>query len=432
MHTLVSGVSKDVVLIINDFYPELVAAIEKLSTYLKRPLKGVILTDKDYKNKGLSRPDTSGKLSEIVCDFSSISSVSKALEPIKDNILLVTCGSERSQPFFKKIIPHLPYLLTPTEHSLDWATHKSKMRELLHSFNPALVPKFMHITDNSVEHIKKIEEHISYPVIVKPNGLAASILVNKANDQKELEFYLSHGFQVMEKIYSNLAGRGEPSMIVEEFIDGDMYSVDAYVNNEGKVWILPLIRVHTGASIGINGYYSFRRDTHQELTETEVGQAYNATVQAIHALGLKSSVAHIELFHTKDGWKIIELGPRPGGYRQDMYYLAYGIDHAFNEFLLKIGEEPIMPTSPKAYASAINIYPDQEGVVTSVEGFEDAKENPSVYWLKLYDQPGDRVLFSGNGGKFVIDGVLWNKNLEQLNRDVDAIRKTIKVNTRPD
>jgi biotin carboxylase len=427
MHDLASDASKNVVVLINDFNPEFGTALEKLSIRLNRPLQGVILLDERVEAAGNNKPDTTGKFKMVVCNFSDISSISAALKPFKDNLLLVVSSSERNQPYLKKALPHMPYVLGPTEHSLDWSTHKITMRELLQSYNPDLVPKFIQISHNKPEHIEHIAKTFNFPVIVKPNGLAASILVNKANNREELEEYVNKSFEVIEDIYKRDKGRGRPSMLIEEFMDGNMYSVDSYVNEEGSVWSPPVIKVTTANSIGKEGFYSYRNDTAHDLTPEQVVVAHDVAKQAIHALGLRSSVAHIELFLTKDGWKVIELGPRAGGYRQDMYLLGYGMDHAYNELLVKVGLEPEIINEPIGYCSIMNIYADTEGVITNISGFDDALTNPSVYWLKQYANVGDMALFCGNGGKFIVDGVLHNKELDQLNADVDLVRQTIKI-----
>jgi hypothetical protein len=214
-------------------------------------------------------------------------------------------------------------------------------------------------------------------------------------------------------------------------MEGDMYSVDAYVNDKGQTWCLPLIKVTTAYSVGKEGFYSYRLDSYFDLGKEEEKQAQETASHAMLALGLRSSAAHIELFNTPNGWKIIELGPRAGGYRQDMYWLAYGIDHAYNELLVKIGLVPEVEAEMKAYSSCVNIYADQEGTITSIEGFDEAKKIPSVVRLSLWNKPGDLALNCGNGGKFIIDGVMHNTDREELERDVELVRNTIRINTEP-
>lgn len=431
MNQLVADNNKNIVILINDYWPEYGIALDKLSKRLGRPLKGILLVDKHVQEAGKNFPDTSGRFETIVCDYSHLRSLSDALNPIADNVLLVASSSERNQPYLKKTIPHLPYVHGPSESSLDWSTHKATMRELMRSYKEVLAPKSETVHEHTEEDIQRVLNNLSFPLIVKPNGLAASILVNRANNEEELRGFLKTSFDVIDKVYDRDKGRGKPSILCEEFIEGDMYSVDSYVDSLGNVWSLPFVKVTTAYSIGKEGFYSYRLDSFHDLSEEDIKSGQETARDSILALGLRSSVAHIELFKTKDGWKIIELGPRAGGYRQDMYELAQGIDHAYNEFLVKIDLEPEVVPVKNAYCSCLNMYADEEGVITSIEGLEEAQKNPSVFRLTAWAKPGDLALNCGNGGKYVIDGVLHNDDLEQLNKDMQFVRNTIKIETKP-
>ena len=94
-------------------------------------------------------------------------------------------------------------------------------------------------------------------------------------------------------------------MLVEEYMSGDMYSVDAYVDNIGKTWILPPVKVTTAASIGLEGYYSYEIDSDHGLNEKEIEKLNQVASSSIHAGGLRNSGAHIDLFSTPEGWEMI-------------------------------------------------------------------------------------------------------------------------------
>ncbi len=431
MSRLATDPNRTIALFLNDFDQEFADALEKLSKHLRRPLHGMILLDKWVKAEGRNVVDKKGQFETIVCDFSSDVALKELVAPMESQLLFVTCSSERNQPFLKKLLPFVPELLGPTESSLDWSTHKAEMRRLLESYDASLVPKTFVIDAFSDLAVQAASEELQFPVIIKPTGLAASMLVSKAHDKQELKKLLRHGFRVVDSIYSRDTGRGKPGFIIEEFIEGDMYSLDAYVNNTGTVWSLPLLRSKTADTQGKPGFYVYQADSYVELTAREKANGQATAKQAIHALGLRSCVAHVELFHTKSGWKIVELGPRAGGLRQDVYFASYGVDHAYNEFLVKIGLEPELPTKQVAYSTTVNIYPDTEGVITKIEGFDTARQNPSMYRLIQQAKPGDTALLSTNGGKLIIRGVMCNVDRTQLEKDAAFVRSILKVHTKP-
>lgn len=427
MSNFATNSDKNIAIFINDFDQEYADALVKLSEKLGRPLRGLILVDTEVEAIGRDVPDTAGVFERVVCDYNDDKALRAFTRSIEDNILLLTCSSERNQPYLQKLLPHVPYILGPTESSLEWATHKAKMREMLGSYDATLVPKVQAITKNSEVAIQAVLSALTFPLIVKPTGLASSILVSKVHDEAELRNALTEGFTIIAEIYRRDRGRGKPGFIVEEFIDGDMYSADVYVNEKGVVRPLPLLRSRTAHSVGREGFYVYQADSYIELNKTEIKNGYAAAARAVHALGLRSCVAHVELFHTKNGWKIIELGARAGGLRQDVYFTAYGIDHAYNELLLKIGLEPEINDTPTAFCEAIYIYAEKEGVITAIENVEEAKKHPSVYMLTQYAKVGDKALASHRGGKLIAKGVVWHEDLEQMQKDAEFVRSTIKI-----
>lgn len=427
MYSLANDDSKTIVLLINDYNPEFGVATEKLETILNRKLHGIVLLDTKIKNKNLHKPISNDRFTEIICDYNKPESIVAALQPIRDKLLVVNASSERNQPYYVKLIPHIPYLNTPSETSIIWSTHKDQMRKMLYSYSKEISPSSTRITGKNLSEEIKQFEFSKYPLISKPVGLAASILVKKADSYSQLVNNVTESFKEIGKIYEKFRGRGEPSLLVEEYMSGDMYSVDAYVDNIGKTWILPPVKVTTAASIGLEGYYSYEIDSDHGLNEKDIEKLNQVASSSIHAVGLRNSAAHIELFSTPEGWKIIELGPRAGGYRQDMYYLSYSIDHALNELLVKINRDPVINNKKIQSSGVLNVYSEKEGIITSIDGFEEAKKLKGIHRLSLYAKEGDKAAFCGNGGNYIVDGVVYGNNKEETKKLINTLRDMIKI-----
>jgi biotin carboxylase len=434
--TLAEDKEKYIVLYINDFFPEFATAFTELSKRVGRPLRGIMLIDAERKANGKNLPDKEGVFEEIVVDFFDDEALKKAIAPLEAHLLLVSCDSERSQLYFKQVIPHVPYVNTPTESSIDCSTNKGKMRERMIAYNSDISPNVVVAEDASSATIEKIRQELTFPLIVKPTGLDASKLVNKVDDEQELQETLASSFAIIDEIYSKFRGLGEKTMIIEEFIDGDIYSTDVYVDTKGTVYVLPFISCKNAAMTGRDGYQIYQSDSYLPLTDEEITAGQKVAQQAVYAVGLRSSVAHIELFHVKhDGensWKIIELGARPGGWRQETYSASYDIDHALNELLVKIDLPPEMPKALKAHSATFRVHAPEAGVVDSILGLDEAQANPSMHTLTVDVKPGDTVVPSAQGGSMLVGGLLHNTDLKQLNRDVAAVRNSISVTIKKD
>lgn len=424
--------ARDTILSIDDVEPGLVTALKKHSRRLGRPLKGVVLIDTNPSVASRERArDDSGLFEEIRCDFDDTSRLQSILKEYQYNLLAVTCRRENSMSSFKKVLPFLPYVNSPSESAILWATEKHLMRDRLRDYDIDLVPKYRYLAGPGTMSAENISRELAFPVIVKPTGLAASILVTRCDDLYELKSCLNRTFQIINDVYERELGRGRPGVLVEEMIRGDMYSIDAYVDSKGKIFFLPLVGVITAHSVGLEGFYSHSFVIPTGLPEKEIKAAHKASADAIRALNLNSSTAHIELFRSPEGWKIIELGPRIGGYREALYREAYGIDHYYNDLAIRMDIEPEIPAEPIAHATSFNIYPDEEGEIIDIAGLEEAKRIESLIDIKCHAKPGDLAFFAGNGGRFIVDGTLCNKDPHKLNDDLLRVRNTIQIKVRP-
>jgi hypothetical protein len=170
------------------------------------------------------------------------------------------------------------------------------------------------------------------------------------------------------------------------------------VNHKGEVFCTPPVKVIIAHTVGLPGFYSLETIVPAGLSEDEISEANKTATASIRALNLRSTSTHIEMFYTEQGWKIIEVGSRIGGYREYLLREAYDIDHYYNDLLIHIGKDPIVKEEAVGNAIAINIYGDKEGIVASIGNFEEASKLPSIVYLKNIVKPGELSLFNDKGG----------------------------------
>lgn len=365
----------------------------------------------------------------ISCDFNSDESIEKALKPYKARLLAVTVrGPEGNMHLFQKVIPHVPYLNTPTSESLYWSTNKVAMRKRLRGFDKKIAPNFMIVTDDRAETIKEIEEKIKYPLVVKPASLAQSLLVTICYHRDELEQALANVFRKIKNVYKENKRHDTPEILVEQFMEGEMYSIDAYVNQGGVITYCPLVHVKTGVSIGFDDFFGYKQITPTKLKPENVRAARDVARKSIEALNLRSTTTHIELMRMEDGWKVIEVGPRMGGFRDHLYETAYGFDHGVNDLLTRIpGKKPTLYNKRLGHAVAMKFYAKQEGEITNITGIKKIQELDSFKSLTQNKKVGDKAIFAKNGGKSVFDLMMFNEDRSQLLADIRRAEKEIKI-----
>lgn len=397
----------------------------------KRRLKVAVIFDKRSKlsRRFMERHEDDIDIA-IPCDFSSHKKITEALKPYMDRLLAVSCRSEANMMKFRQIIPHLPYLRTPTQDSLVWSTNKLSMRRRFAAWNPTITPKYTLVRDSSEQSIKKIERKLGFPVVVKPAGLAQSILVSICFHEEELEKALKKTFRAVKKVYKSRDSKEEPVVLVEQFIEGGMYSVDAYVDTRGNITFCPMVWIKTGRSIGFDDFFGYLQMTPTRLKAPSVKAAEAVAAEAIKALGLRSTTAHVELIRDEGDWKIVEVGARPGGFRNELYGMSYGIDHILNDMLVRIPEKVQVPKRLKGYTAAMKFFAKSEGKLVKVKGLKKVEALASFQSISVNMEPGDTCKYAKNGGTSVFNVILHNKKRSALLADIRRIEQTIDIQTK--
>ena len=424
---------RDLILFVNGIRPSTIEAIETYTSSYDKPVQVLLLVDQKKKNlvKEAKVYEKNKKVTVIYCDMGQPLKIKEVIAPYKERLLAFSSQFENSIPDLQQLLPHVPYLNGPTAASLDWSTDKIKMRRLLKVHNKSISPRFTVIKENSDAAIDQVERVVGFPVVVKPSGLAASLLVSVCYHREELEEVLKTTFKKIEKIYKEKHGRGTPQVLVEELMEGTMYSIDSYVNNRGNIYHTPPVYVVTGRSIGFDDFFGYQRVTPTKLTNNKIEDANHVAAEAIRALGLRSTTCHVELMKTDKGWKIIELAPRMGGYRHTMYNWSYGINHILNDILIRIPQKPVIPKKRKGYSAVFNIYAKKEGILDSVKGVRKVRELDSFVHMEIGMKRGDQLLFAKNGGDVVVKVILFNKDRPNLLADIRRMEKAVEITVKP-
>lgn len=363
----------------------------------------------------------------LECDLGTPARIAEALAPYQNELCAITCRSESHMANFIQIIPHVAYVRTPTTESLVWATDKLEMRRRFKLLAPKFSPKYTIVNANTKEERKRIIQKIGFPMIVKPTNLAQSLLVTLCYHEDELQHALTKLSKKIQKTYSENGRTENPRIMVEEFMEGDMYSVDVYVNTRGKIYFCPMVRVITGHNIGHEDFFNYMHLTPTNLKKASIERAHSATEAGIHALGLRNTTAHVELMKVDDEWKIVEIGPRVGGFRDKLHRLSCDIDHSLNDVLIRMPKKPIIPKKCKGYAATLKWYSRKEGRIVGLKGIKKCTELKSFVDIKVNKKVGDMCTFARHGGKAIFTATFYNAERSKLLADIHRFEKLVEV-----
>lgn len=413
----VSKIPKDAILSIRDY--------EKKTG---QNFRIMLLMNKARNKNGYTLKDYPGIDIYVETDFSSSEKIEQALRPYEEELFAVTSRAESFMSDFIKVIPNVPYVKAPTTESLRWVSDKILMRRRLHTYDKKITPKFTEVKENTEEEQERIIQKIGFPMIVKPANLAQSLLVTVCHHEKELKQALKKTFSNIKKIYDENGRTEKPRVLAEEFMDGIMFSVDAYVSTRGKVTYCPMVRTKTGKEIGFDDFFGYLQITPTALSADSIAKAQEVATKGVHALSLRNTTVHVELMRLDNTWKIIEIGARIGGFRHDLHKLTCGIDHGMNDILTRTNTLPIVPKKCGKFGAAMKWYAKKEGIITKVLGVKKIEKLESfVRFDGDVKKKGDVNKFAKHGGKAVFRLILAHENRSQLLADIRRVEEMVKV-----
>jgi biotin carboxylase len=417
---------KDIVVYISVLPSGATESIKKLARQLERPIKVLLLRDS---KKRAEKPEDSLDGVDYIesCDFSKPHKIAEVLLPYQDRLLAITCRREQSMSRFAAVLPHVPYLRTPSTESLQWASDKYEMRRHMMTHDPKITPAFTLVKNNSKVERDRVIKKVGFPMIVKPANMVASLFVSICYHESELEQALRTIFRRVKAAYEKDGRLETPRVIAEAFMDGDYYSIDSYVNSRGKIYHCPLVKQVTGRSIGHDDFYNHLQITPTKLKKETIARANEVAEKAIHALGLRSTIAHTELVKIDDEWKVVEIGARMGGFRHVLHQLSCDIDHSLNDILIRIPKKPHIPKKCKGYACAMKWFADKEGTITEMKGIKKIEQLESFHKIFVRQKVGDRAVFARNGGRSVFNLLMYNADRSKLLADIRRVEKSVHI-----
>jgi len=274
-------------------------------------------------------------------------------------------------------LPGIPY-----EAALN-ASDKARMRAC---FKKAGLPspEFISITRSELQ----VKPPLPFPLVVKPvdnMGGRGCRRVDNIEEYREA---------AEEAIRFSRSGRA----IVEVFMDGPEFSVDAVVHH-GEITICGLADRHIFfppyfIEMGHTMPTAFAPEQRKTLLETFCAGA--------RALGLagdsNAGAAKGDIKLTSSGPMIGEIAARlSGGYMSGWTYpYSSGVEPVRAAILVAIGRKPEGLVPPKTWTSAERAFISIPGTVKTISGIETARRKPFVKDLFFRIAEGDRVDFPRN------------------------------------
>lgn len=365
----------------------------------------------------------------VVADFSSQDSLLSAVDKLGRKFDGVIATYENYILPTAWIAHHLGLPGLPVA-SAEACTDKELMRTLFAKAPEKISPGFAAVY--SEDDVRTFARAHDFPLILKPANLAKSLLVTKNHDIDELIANYRKSVELLETTYKKYAPGRTPKLIIEEFLEGSIHSVDAFVDSEGNPQVLEqIVDYQTGYDIGYDDNFHYSRLLPSKLSPQDQSDLRRCAELGIRALGIKNAPAHVEIIMTKSGPRIVEIGARNGGYRERMHGMANGIDINGAALTLARGEKPMIEAKRNDGCAVLELFPKMPGIFTGLKDESRLRSLPSLTYLGIKAVPNTLIGKSSDGHKAAVIIILYNSNREQLDKDLATINALDWVETTP-
>lgn len=352
----------------------------------------------------------------------------------EDSILHLVDSIQERWPIGCVLVTHERYVLTGALVSEHLGLHgfsketalvcldKSIMHErFVQYIGPEATARFKKVASKEelIEFVKKV----GFPLILKPTNLYNSLFVSLSQSQEEL---LQNYESIVHRLadFSQKAGQYhvQPYIQAEEFLQGKTYSIDCIIDAAGNVTTTPVVDMVSGHDMGWHDFHHFARVLPSRLAISEQEAMSDLARAGVQALGIRSSIAHVEIVQTSQGPKLLEIGARPGGNRARMFDLSYGIDLIYAYYQVRLGNKADVTPLRTMPTAVISPYSRKQGMLTNSPDVERIKKLKTYFSHEVKVKPGQIVGPSTLGYTAPLSIELLGDNADELYEDVTRIQ----------
>jgi biotin carboxylase len=290
-------------------------------------------------------------------------------------------------------------------HTALNATDKIRMRSYFKEHNVSS-PPFAEISEG-MDYIREISS-LNFPLVVKPVDSMGARGVMKISKESEVQKAVENAIK-----YSRT-----DRAIVEAFIEGEEYSVDALVC-DGEVTIHGLAVRH----IFYPPYFIEMGHTMPALLDDEKKKAIeNEFIKGIKALGINNGAAKGDIMYSSNGPVIGEIAARlSGGYMSGWTFpYASGIESTKGAMKIAMGLKPDPYDGSYQFVTAERAFLSIPGTVKSLQNIESAYETEYVKDLFLRVDEGDSVDFPVNNVEKCGNIISCHKNRDSAIKSAES------------
>jgi biotin carboxylase len=157
-------------------------------------------------------------------------------------------------------------------------------------------------------------DRIGYPVIVKPVLGVGKAITGIARGPDDVRAHFAAAAEDLAALERGMSVQLDERYVVEELAQGDLYSVEVAASSAGASGVVFVPLVCVGRKVGLdNPVLELGCTVPSGLPRAQEAELGAYAVRVCRALGLDLGIFHVEVMHTAEGFRLIEVNPRLTG-----------------------------------------------------------------------------------------------------------------------
>ncbi|RUR56551.1 ATP-grasp domain-containing protein [Vreelandella populi] len=351
----------------------------------------------------------------VFCDFLDVNMILRHARMLKIDAISST-GTDIAVPVIGKIVDSLRLPGCGTKVA-ELCSDKWHMKCAL--LNAGVMTAKGKLVDNT-EDLPLVAQELGYPLMCKSVDCSGSEGIFRVDGPESLSSTWE------QSRYISASGR----VLIEEFLNGVEFGAQAIVqgteviavyfhDDQIKTSLTPLPIGHSMPC---------------EIDSLILKKARDEVKRAIMALGVRDTIANIDLMLVDNIPYIIEVGARMGATCLPETISLYGNFDAYEANLtLALGGLVNLKKEGSGIANASRlIFSTMPGTVTSIDIPEDVSNHPQLYRLKIYCKPGDKVRSFHVGKDRIGDIIVTGDTADEARKLAETLCNKIRINVKTD
>jgi len=303
---------------------------------------------------------------------------------------------------------------------------KYRMQEVLRKCGlPYIKQKLL----KSERDLGKALKEIGFPAVIKPVFGAESQFVIKVDNMEEAKQAYAYVLKNCTSEFDPIFKYNENLFIYQEYIEGQEFSIECYVQHG----IPHVVGIHEKTVMELPFFLETGDYIPPRVSVEKYQKLEKFAESALIVLGVRNSLAHVEIKINGKEPKVIEVASRLGG---DYTYENILDIHSFDlikascyiAFGINIEETP---EEPKKYILSRYFISKNSGVITKIRDLEHLQKNRKVSGYQLNKKVGDEVFIPPDGYENIGWVCVKGDSYAEVERAIDNIFEKTTIELAP-